>query len=459
MSKLLFSEFKFSTKDTWKKQAEKELGENKTRIGSWEIAPDLFVEPYYTGENLEDEAISNLQNCQKKNPGWLNIPFISFDKAWPNNAKLKSSLESGADAVILDLTEMDLIKSELSKTLHGIRLSDTPIFFRTSINSENLFEEISRGAGYYLKGGIYNDPLANWMRTGNDFEEATENICKVLNQTKLMREFRPFMIESHVFHNAGANVVQELAFLLASTVHYLDKLTDAGISPLHALSRFFYSISIGTEYLTEISKLRALRFLYRKISRAYQVPDELCNVFIQAQTSTFYDSAHSAETNMIRSTSEAMSAVIGGCNGLSVQAFDHSFKHPIEFSERVARNVSSLLANESYLSAVADPGAGSYQIEMMSLKIADAAWELFLQTEEKGGLISAFKQGFIQSEIENSWQKKIDDLNGGKIMIGVNKYKSEVDSVYISEIDSSKNNFTDFLTLPNRNLSTTIFKK
>ncbi|GLU56747.1 hypothetical protein Dfri01_62080 [Dyadobacter frigoris] len=459
MSKLLFSEFKLSTKDAWKKQAENELGENNTRIGSWEIAPDLFVDPYYTAENIKSEQILDLQNCQKKNPGWLNIPFISFDKPWSTNAKIKSSLESGADAVILDMEETDLVKSELSKTLHAIRLSDTPIFFRTTINSENLFEEISRGAGYYLKGGIYNDPLANWMRTGIAFEDAVENICNVLDKTKMMREFRPLMIESHVFHNAGANVVQELAFLINSTVHYLDKLTDAGISPLHALNRFFYSISIGTAYLTEIAKLRALRFLYRKISRAYQVPDELCQVFIHAQTSSFYDSAHSAETNMIRSTSEAISAVIGGCNGLTVQAFDHSFTKPTEFSERVARNVSSLLANESYLSAVADPGAGSYQIEMMSLKIADAAWKLFLQTEEKGGLISCFKQGFIQSEIENSWQKKIADLNNGEIMIGVNKYKLEEDSINLPDNSILKNNSADFVTLPNRNLSATIFKK
>lgn len=458
MSKLLFSEFEFSTKDTWKKQAEKELGANNNRIGSWEIAPDLFVDPYYTADNVNNEQIQELQNCQKKNPGWLNIPFISFDKPWPTNAKIKSSLESGADAVILDLSETDLIKSELSKTLHGIRLSDTPIFFRTPINSENLFEEISRGAGYYLKGGIYNDPLANWMRTGNDFTEAVENISKVLNKTKLMREFRPLMIESHVFHNAGANVVQELAFLLSSTVHYLDKLTDSGISPLHALNRFFYSISIGTEYLTEIAKLRSLRFLYRKISRAYQVPDELCNVFIHTQTSSYYDSAYSAETNMIRSTSEAMSAVIGGCDGLTVHAFDHSFIKPSEFSERVARNVSSLLTNESCLSAVADPAAGSYQIEMMSLKIADAAWKLFLQTEEKGGLISCFDQGFIQSEIENSWHKKLADMTNGKIMIGVNKYKNEGESVNVN-IDIVKNNNPDFVSLPDRNLSATIFKK
>lgn len=454
MSKLHFSEFNSSPKETWKKQAEKELGENKTKIGSWEIASDLFVDPYYTAEAVDNEQIADLQNVQKKIPGWLNIPFISFDNAWATNAKIKSSLESGADAVILDLKENDLIKSELSKTLHGIRISETPIFFSTEINSEKLFEEISRGAGYYLKGGIYNDPLANWMRTGNDFEEAQKNIGNVLEKTKMMREFRPLMIESHVFHNAGANVVQELAFLLSSTVHYLDKLTDAGTSPLHALNRFFYSVSIGTEYLTEIAKLRALRSLYRKISRAYQIPDELCNVFIHTQTSSFYDSRYSSENNLIRNTSEAMSAVIGGCDGLTVHPFDNASNKSPEFSERVARNISSLLENESYLSAVADPSAGSYQLDMMSLKIADAAWKLFLQTEEKGGLISCFQNGFIQSEIENSWQKKMVDFNDGKIMVGVNKFKTDEKIVESQSFDTLENAKTDLQLLLNRNLST-----
>ncbi|MBE9464122.1 methylmalonyl-CoA mutase family protein [Dyadobacter subterraneus] len=459
MSKLHFSEFNSSQKEAWKKQAEKELGENKTKIGSWEIASDLFVDPYYTAEDVDNEQISNLQKAQKKIPGWLNIPFISFDNAWATNTKIKSSLESGADAAILDLKETDLVKSELSKTLHGIRLSETAIFFRTTNNSEKLFKEIPRGAGYYLKGGIYNDPLANWMHTGNDFQEAQKNICNVLEKTKMMREFRPLMIESHVFHNAGANVVQELAFLLASTVHYLDKLTDAGISPLHALNRFFYSVSVGTEYLIEIAKLRALRFLYRKISRAYQIPDELCHVFIHTQTSSFYDSAYSSENNLIRNTSEAMSAVTGGCDGLTVIPLDNASNLSTEFSERIARNISSLLGNESYLSAVADPAAGSYQLDMMSLKIADAAWKLFLLTEEKGGLIPCFQNGFIQSEIEDSWEKKITDFNNEKVMIGVNKYKTNEKIDESQSFDTLENNKADSKLLPNRNLPTAILRK
>jgi methylmalonyl-CoA mutase len=453
MPKLLFSEFGSSNKDTWKKQAEKELKENYTDATSWEISQNLSVDPYYTAKDTDNERTKALQDCQKKKPGWQNIPVIQFDTPCSTNARIISSLESGANGVILDLKKNDLTESVLSKTLYAVNLCETPVYFKTRINTEDLFEEISGGAECNLKGGIFNDPLANRMRTGIDFPEAPETICLTLNRTKMMREFRPLMIESHVYHNAGADVVQELAFLLASTVHYLDMFTDAGISSLHALNCFFYSVSIGPDYLTEIAKLRALRFLYRTISRAYQVSDTLCEVFIHGQTSSFYNAVQSPHTNIIRATSEAMSAVVGGCDGITTQAFDHSFSETSEFSERIARNVSCLLAYESYLDRVADPAAGSYQIEIMSQKMADAAWNLFLLTEEKGGLIRCFEEGFIHAEIEKSWKKKVMALNNGKNITATNDYKSDNKPTHLPQHTDFKNNTSNSQTLPVRNLS------
>ena len=421
----LFSEFNFSDKNAWKKQAQKELDGKDDKLNNWRITPNLPIEPYYTPEDIDWPEISTLQASQKQTPGWLNLPLIKFDMPWPTNAKIKAALEAGADAVILLLPELELVKSELAKTLHSIRLSDTPIFFQTKINPEKLFQEVSKGAGYYLKGGIFNDPLANWMRSGGDFQLEIETICTVLKKTKMMREFRPFMIESHVFHDAGANPVQELAFLMASTVHYIDKLTDCGISSLHALNRFFYSISVGPDYLSEIAKLRALRFLHAKIGQAYKLPHELCNAFIQTQTSTFYSVAHSPHNNIIRSTSEAMSAVIGGCDALTVLPHDESFTESNEHSQRIARNISLLLSNESYFDQVADPAAGSYHLEIMSRKMAEEAWNLFLEVEEKGGIVACFENNFVQEEIEKSWQQKVGDINSGKVIVGLNKFQSE----------------------------------
>ncbi|MDQ6478029.1 methylmalonyl-CoA mutase family protein [Dyadobacter sp. LHD-138] len=449
----LFSEFGFSDKTTWKEQAKKELGKSENKINSWKIAPNLHVEAYYTAAEMKSGQFADLQNSQKKIPGWHNTPLINFDKPWPTNARIRSLLEEGADAILLNLPEPELIKSELAKTLHAVRLSDARIFFQTKINPEKLFDEISKGAGYYLKGGIANDPLANWMRSGTEYKHAIDDVCAVLHKTKTMREFRPLMIESHMYHNAGADPVQELAFLLAGTVHYVDKLTDAGISTLHALNRFFYSVSVGTDYLTEIAKLRALRFLHQKICRAYQLPDELGHPFIHAQTSSFYNTRQVAETNMIRATSEAMSAVIGGCDALTVLPYDHLLIETKGFSDRIAGNISSLLSSESYFDRVADPAAGSYLIEHLSLKLADAAWDLFLQTEEKGGLVACFETGFIQDEIEKSWLEKAASLHAARVMVGVNKFAFHETMPVPSQVSPAGDQEQRTKTLPVRNLS------
>ena len=434
----LFSEFNFSDKNTWKKQVEKELGKKYETLNYWQITPNLSIEPYYITQDIDWSTISRLQDSQKKSLGWLNLPRIKFDKAWPTNSKIKAAIDAGADAVILSLPGFEIIKSELSKTLHSIRLSDTPVFFQTKINPEKLFQEVAKGAGYYLKGGIFNDPLANWMRDGGDFQQGIERICIVLNKTKMMQEFRPFMVESHVFHNAGANPVQELALSLASAVHYIDKLTDYGISALDALNRFFYSVSVGPDYLTEIAKLRALRFLHAKTGQAYNVPDQLCHTFIQAQTSTFYRVNQSSHNNIIRSTSEAMSAVIGGCDALTILPHDESITEANEHSERIAKNISLLLSNESYFDRVADPAAGSFQIEHMSMKMAEEAWNLFLKIEEQGGIVACFENNFIQTEIENSWLQKASDLNSGKVIVGLNKFQNEETAAEL--INSKKRN-------------------
>jgi methylmalonyl-CoA mutase len=126
MPKLLFSEFRSSNKDTWKKQAEKELKEKYKVASSWEIAQDLFTDTYYTAEDIDNEQTKELNDCQKKIPGWQNIPVIQFDTPRTSNVRLILSLKSGANAVILDLEENDLMKSELSKTLHAVKLCETP---------------------------------------------------------------------------------------------------------------------------------------------------------------------------------------------------------------------------------------------------------------------------------------------------------------------------------------------
>jgi methylmalonyl-CoA mutase len=446
----LFSEFAASDKKSWKKLVEKELKGKPLNPEYWKIADSVYVDPYYTAEEAHSPEIKEVQAAQRKSTGWLNSANIRFRTPSKTNLKMRSALGSGADAVVLDLNGFTIPACELTKTLHAIRLSDCFVYFATSENPDELYREISKGAGYYLKGGIASDPLAEWMRYGKEVDQSLNDIGLVLQKTKSMKDFRPYMIESHVYHDAGADPVQELAFMISAFVKCTDHLTDHGITALHAVNRFFFSVSISPDYLCEIAKLRALRYLFYKVTRAYQLPDELCKPFIHAKTSSLYQ-AHSLEhTNMIRATTEAMSAVSGGCDLLTVQTFDESDD---SFADRIANNVSLLISNESGLSQVADPAAGSYLLDNMTLLLADAAWNLFLTMEDKGGIIDCFENGTIQRDIEKSWDEKLAGLRQSRIMVGVNKFNDPENSKPKDKTPETDEKKTITRGLPKRNLS------
>ena len=418
MSRNLFSEFEPSDKTIWQHQIAKEVT-GTVPTGSYSGLEN--IEPYYTQSELDSVQAADMQSCQKHIPGWLNMPLISAgsDKVLQN--KLNEAISSGADGIFLDCTYETPVNPDFTKILHGIKLSETPFFFQTREQPDLFFENIAKAAPYHLKGGIASDPIADWMQTGKSFHDHLSGIIRIISKTDKMRDFYPLMVENHVFHHAGATPVQELALMTGTLVAYLDLLTDAGITAQQAFDNIFLSVSVVTGYLAEIAKLRALRFLYTKIGFAYGLKKGH-KAFIHARTSSFYDSGSIPHTNMLRSTTEAMSAVIGGCDALTVQTYNHSYEPGDSFSERIARNTSLLISNESYIGHVADPAAGSYYIENLSIRMADEAWALFLKSEKQGGIIVSFEKGSIQEEIEKSWNAKIEAMQNDRVMVGVNRF-------------------------------------
>ena len=426
MEPIFSPDFQATDKNAWRLRLEKELKGRAYEDVLHQVAEHITVEPYYTVAELAELPLcKEILASQKQQPGWLTVPVVHFQTASETNGSIRRHLERGADGIWLAEGGSSFSHPDLAKTLHTVRLTDTPVFLDTSESAPEIIKELAQGSSYYLKGGLVHDPLAAWMRTGQDYKGTFDAIAEGMALTKAMREFYSYKVESHVFHEAGANVAQELAFTLAAFVAHLDELTERGISPLLAATRFLFSISVGTKYLTEIAKLRALRYLYRKITRSYRLPGELCHAFVHAQSSRLHQSAHSPHTNIVRHASEAMSAVMGGCGALSTLPYDAEFSEPSEFSERVARNVSLVLKHESYLDKVADPAAGAYYLEVLTMKLAEAAWQLFLEIEEEGGLVKAFEKNIIQTSIEHSWNKKLAQFQSGKVVVGVNKFQEK----------------------------------
>ncbi|WP_439556429.1 methylmalonyl-CoA mutase family protein, partial [Dyadobacter sp.] len=391
----LFSEFEPTGYDSWTKQAEAELGAKFDTLKHWSLAPGVSVNAYATSEILNLEEAEQMRNCQKLVPGWLNLARLKLTTPAETNAGIRDALNHGANGVIVNFQNAQPDTAEIARLLYDVKLTDNPVYFQTTQPVTMLFNATTNNTGYLVKGGVAHDPIAYWMRTGSDLARAMEPIISFC-KTNEASEFRPFMVESHIYHNNGADPVQELALTLGALVTYMDLLTEAGVPPIKAFSSIFCSISVGTHYLSEIAKLRALRHLLWKVAAAYDLPVEKTKPFIHAKTSSFYHSATASYTNIIRASSEAMSAVTGGCDALTVEGFESHLTKETELSSRIARNTSSVLSYESGLNAVADPAGGSYAIEQMSITLSNAAWALFIEIEDKGGLIKCFEEGYVQ---------------------------------------------------------------
>lgn len=456
--------FSSADKSTWLAQVQKELkDENAYESLRWPTDTSVeqkgfTLEPYYTGEDLINLPLQAIQNAQKQLPGWLNTPAYALTtdpKA--DNAVLRDSLSRGVDAIILHgsaeygLHALD--GATLSWLLNGIKLSDTPVFFQLTRQTDSLIRALKVVAPYQLRGGLLADPLAQWVTTGEPFDEMLNALADATRQTIDSPQFRTITVTSHAFHNAGATPTQELAFLLASLAAQYDSLTDAGWSIEQLMAKTTVSVSIGTSYFTEIAKLRALRVLAARFGQAYTAVGY--QPFVHAQTSTFHDAAATPYTNLLRATTEAIAAVVGGCDALTIHPYDDVIGRASEFSARIARNVSLLLKEESYLDKVADASAGSYYVENLTHQLVEAAWALFLEVEKRGGFGQAFRSGFIQHEIDWAYQTKVDAVRSGKTLVGVTKFRFDETPAPSALADDKGLSppSADFSLLPDRRLA------
>ncbi|GAB3315596.1 hypothetical protein GCM10027299_04840 [Larkinella ripae] len=392
--------------------------------------PDGFVtEPFYTPDDLTNLPLAENQRVQQRSPGWLNVPAVPFQSAGATNPVLRDGLAKGADGMLLDLSGFDIAKLEWSPILKGLKLSETPLWFRVDHQSDALMTVLKPLLPYQLKGGLIDEPIARYLQSGTNPDPALTQLAQATRLTSDSPQFRTLTVSSHVFHNAGATATQELAFSLNTLVELYDHLTETGLPMEQLVAKTALSVSVGTSYCTEIAKLRALRILWGRLLQYYSIGNRHDSLYLHAQTSAFYDAGTSPYTNLLRATTEAMAAVLGGCDVLTVRPYDAVLGATNdEFSSRIARNVSVLLREEAHLDKTLDPAAGSYYLETLTAQLAESAWALFLTVEEKGGLRKAFEQGFIQDAIEQAYQAKIEAVKTGRILVGVTKFRSDAES-------------------------------
>jgi methylmalonyl-CoA mutase len=428
MKNQLFHEFISHTNKDWKKQVITDLkGKDFNENLTWIIDETIKVNSYHDGEQLHEKRLKSLQ--QSQNQGLINTfnyrEIIKYKSENETNALIISLLGVGAESFLIDFSGVSESGFEVKKLLRNIKISAIPFFFKVEKNALRLVNELQIIAPYYWKGGIENDILGRYFTSGNYDKNEWKEMKAILGKVQNFTSFKTFKINGNIFHNSGANVAQEIAFTLASAIETIDKISEQNVDLLLIIQKLEFSLSVGTNYFVEIAKIRALKFLWNKILQdGYGLDNvKIPSISIHCLTSSFFNSTKSPHTNILRATTEAMSAIIGGCESLSVRAFDETYQEPNEFSRRIARNISIILKEESYFDKVIDPSAGSYFIEHLTFEIAENAFKLLQEVEKKGGIVDAFKQNFIQNEIKRNFENQQNDLiTDKKIMVGVNKF-------------------------------------
>ena len=255
-------------------------------------------------------------------------------------------------------------------------------------------------------------------------EKCIARIVELIHKTKEYKHVRIVTVAGQTFGNSGSTIVEELAFTLSAGHDYLVRLTDAGLDVDAAARKLRFSFSVSSNYFMEIAKFRAARMLWANIVKGYgPAKNCACKMQIHAETSRWNQTVYDPYVNMLRGTTEAMSATIAGVHSLEVMPFDASFENPTEFSKRIARNVELLLKNESHFDQVVDPAGGSYYVENLTQSIAAEAWKLFLEIEEKGGYTEAYKAGLIVERIKASAAAKDKNIaTRRQTLLGANQY-------------------------------------
>ncbi|NDV62822.1 methylmalonyl-CoA mutase [Puniceicoccales bacterium CK1056] len=278
-----------------------------------------------------------------------------------------------------------------------------------------------------VRGCLGMDPAA-WLAETGALPGEKEKVFDVMAEliqaaAKRLPQLQILDIQGHAFHNGGASSAQELAAVLAAGANCLKELAQRGVPAELVVPRMRLSVSIGGNYFIEIGKLRALRLLWTRILEAYGVSEAERKVHLHARTGLWNKTRFDPYVNMLRTTTEAFSAVVGGCDSLHVAPFDEIIRESDGFSRRIARNTHAILAEECGLTNVIDPAGGSYAVETITDEMAAAAWKQFQAIEAAGGILAALESGTLQEDVAQVYAAKIKNIQRRKdVIVGTNSY-------------------------------------
>ena len=438
----LFSEFPPISTQQWMDKITADLkGADFEKKMVWKTNEGFNVRPFYRAEDLENLQYLNTLPGEfpyvrgtKTDNKWLIRQDMCGSNAAEGNAKALDVLTKGVTSVGFKLhSEDEANATHLSALLKNIISNDVELNFETVHGNKKLvealletFKKMNRDLSQ-VQGSVNFDPIGKFTITGKTcttVERMFEYAGEVVKAGKDLPKFKTLAVNGKYFNNAGASIVQELAFSLAMGADYLTQLTEGGLKVNEVAGAMKFNFGVGGNYFMEIAKLRAARLLWAMIVDQYKpTGKEVCKMKIHCETSQFNKTIFDTNVNMLRTQTEAMSATLGGCDSLTVMPYDKIFRKPDAISERIARNQQLLLKEESHFDKTVDPSAGSYYIENLTDNIAREAWTLFLDIQGKGGYVAALQAGYIQQLVKKSADdRKKAIASRRENLLGTNQY-------------------------------------
>ena len=470
----LFTDFPEVTTQQWENLINADLkGADYDKKLVWHTIEGINVKPYYRAEDLDNIAYLNTNPAQAPfvrgnkldSNNWDIRQDVSVDDIAKANKIAVDAIKKGATAIGLKATNVNTA-DDMAVLLYNIDLANVKIHFTSSKSYPQTLDcflsYLKKNAidASIVKGSVNFDPYSYLLTHGDFYTTLENNMVEAEYLIKLcirsLPGFKVITVNGHYFHNAGASIVQELAFTLASANDYLYNLKSKGVTVDELAPLFQFSFAVGSNYFMEIAKVRAARLLWAKIVEQYKPEsNDAMQVFINNTTSNWNKTVYDPYVNMLRAATEAMSAAIGGADSICVTPFDAPFKDEDDFSDRIARNQQIILKEEAYLDKIVDASAGSYYIENLTDSIANYSWQLFKKVEDLGGFSKAVIAGFVQDEvIKTAQQRDMDIANRKLTILGTNQYPNLLENM----LDKIQNDDYEYEDKPSKYKKLTAYR-
>lgn len=394
----------------------------------WEIAQDIYSSDIAKANEILKKSLQTGQNS-------ININTDTF---FQNDLQKKLAINNFADLDKL-FNEIDLEKYPINFNCGYTSLTFSLMLIswlkKNNINNANL------------KGALLADPIGFLLANGK-LPLQLELILKAFNHSfeltkKYLPKFKTIHIDGTIYQNAGGNGVQELAFSFATAICYINLLIKDGFTIDEIAPEIRFTFGIGSNFFMEIAKFRSARIIWSNIISEYKGNDNSKKMNIFARTLDFNQTITDPYVNLLRTTTEAFSAVLGNVDGIETHPFNKVFGEVEEFSSRIAKNTQIILKNEVNLNKIIDPIGGSYFVENLTNSFLEKVWDLFQKVESNGGIIECIQNNFIQSAIEKIRNERMSDTAKRKsIIVGTNMYcnlKENISDYLTAEKSECKN--------------------